>query len=208
MMTLEEFTKAQKHNAEIINNMCETGKFTGFEEIQFWEKPETKLSIDVFIKNGFDILGCCAIGAIPSLKATGADGYAYFNNISEAQEIETKVSTIDSNYVFKGPRGGIQVRTPGCNSYPTGITSALSGQFNPYISEHTLNTKARYTSLICFDRKYNKFIDAWMMSPSAVATELKGKKSLSLTLANFENTGWRVNTQVDMIGWDEWKQQI
>lgn len=208
MMTFEEFKQAQAHNAEIINNMCETGKFTDFEEIQFWEKPVNKLSIDVYISNGFDILGCCAIGAIPSLKSTGADGYAYFNNITGPQEIETKVSTIDSNYVFKGSRGGIRVSTPGYTSSPTGISSALSGRFNPYISEYTLSTKARYTSLICFDRKYNKFIDAWMMSPAAVSKELNGKKSLTLSLANFKGTGWRVNTPIDMIGWDEWEQNI
>lgn len=207
MMTINEFHEAQAHNTRIINNILDTKTTAGLEDIIFWENP-THVSFDLILSKGFDILGCCAIGAIPSIQHSGADGFAYFQGNDEIFEIETKVSSVNTDYVYKGPKGGIKVRTPGTNTTPTGITSHLSGRFNPYISDQTRQTKERYTALVCFDRKQNKIIDAWLMDPKTVLKELNSLPSLSLSLARFLQSGHVIPTPVHKIGWGAWKDSI
>lgn len=216
MMTLEEFHEAQEHNTKIINNLLNTDSLDGLNQIKFWEKPKRVSSWELSAKTA-DILGCCAIGAIPSIKPNGADGYAYLAGHTEACEIESKLASIDLDSVVVGPWGGICYSTPNMNqksTRPTGITSKVSGSFDANMSLTTLESKARHTALICVDREHNKVIDAWMLAPNTVVEELKLRKAstnsprLRISLAKFINRGWNIHTPVDKIGWTEWKKFV
>ena len=208
-MNYEQYLTAKNNNTKILNECLAKWDFVGLNKIQFWEQPK-RVSIDILGSKIYDIIGCCTIGAIPSIKKNGADGYAYFKDHKEPQEVETKVAGIESDSVSVGPSGGLY-RRPGDNmlSKPAGITSALGGKFDANMSESTRATKSRYTALICFDRDHNQIIDAWMMNPDIVATSLHNRKSsntLTLKLGCFINSGWAINTPVNKIGWDNWKQ--
>lgn len=208
-MQLKEYKEAQTENTKIVNEFLVNWDVNGLNRITFWEQP-TKVSSDLLFSKGYDILGCCTIGAIPSIKRSGADGFVYFKNIDEPQEVETKVASIESESIGVGPKGGLfRAGTENSKSKPAGITSTLCGKFDAKMTESTWATKARYTSLICFDRDNNKVIDAWMMDPTTVSRELKKRKeskTLTLKLGCFMNSGWNVNTFVDKIGWNEWRR--
>ena len=215
MMTLDEFHRAQENNTKIINDLLSGGSLDGLKGIQFWEKP-AKVETFLLLQKINDILGCCAIGAIPSIKPTGADGYVYFKENDTPVEVETKMTAIRDDYIVIGPKGGIQYSTPTMferRTKPTGITSKIGGSFDARMSQKTLKTKARHTALVCFDFGKNELIDAWMLDGNTVYAELLRRHrpdmtSLRISLATFRNKGWNIPVPIDKLGWSDWKEHI
>jgi hypothetical protein len=210
-MNLQQFIEASNHNAAILQTCLKTRK-TDLSKIIFWEGITGKdLSFDQLLAKSYDILGCCAIGAIPSVKPTGADGFAFFKDATEAVEIETKLCGIHSRNIHVGAREGLYWSSdPNNVDNRAALTSHFSGSFDARMSEETMKTKARHTALVCFDRDQNKVIDAWIMKPTTILRELRQRKhnaTISVKLSRFLSEGSRIKTKVDYIGWSEWQRE-
>ena len=209
-MDLDLFRKVSNSNAAILQKCLQT-RSSDLSEIMFWEGHKGKdLSFDQLLAKSYDILGCCAIGAIPSMKKSGADGYIRWANDPEVvHEIETKVCAIESKNIHVGARGGLYWSSDPTNTdNRAAINSHFAGSFDAKMTDETMQSKARYTSLICFDRDQNKVIDAWIMKPDVILTEIKKRqnnKSINIKLTRFLLAGSKMGTKIDNIGWDQWQ---
>jgi hypothetical protein len=211
-MTLTEYRKAKQNNSKILEK-CLVDRTTDLSEIIFWEGVTGKtLSFDLLLSKSYDILGCVAIGAIPTIAKTGADGYMYNKDDKDdnytIHEVETKVCAIESKNIHIGSRGGLYWSSnPTRAGNKAGIQSYFNAKFDFGMSDSTMNTKARYTALICFDRDTNQIIDCFYMKPKQVLKELRRRhngNSLDLKLSCFIENGGTAQCQVPSIGWDNW----
>lgn len=212
-MDLEQFKQASRINGEILQK-CLRSRKTDLSEIIFWEDGITgkDLSFDQLLAKSYDILACCAIGAIPSIKKTGADGFVYFSDdLNTPYEVETKLCAIESKNIHVGPRGGLYWSSDPTNYYNrASLVSHFSGKFDSSMSSETLKTKARHTALVCFDRDQNTVIDAWIMTPKKILNELKQRQynsTITVKLSRFLDAGVKMSTRVDKVGWHEWQRQ-
>jgi hypothetical protein len=211
-MTLTEYRKAKQNNSKILEK-CLADRTTDLSEIVFWEGVKGKdLPFDLLMSKAYDILGCVAIGAIPTIAKTGADGYMYFKGEEETPHaIESKVCAIESKNIYIGARGGLYWSSnPECYGNKASIKSYFSAKFDFSMSKSTMDTKARHTFLICFDRDKNQVIDCFFMNPSKVLNELKRRhngNSLTLKLSCFVEHGGKIQSLVPCIGWESWVKQ-
>jgi hypothetical protein len=211
-MNLTAYRKAKQHNSKILEK-CLAERTTDLSEFIFWEGVTGKsLPFDLTLSKGYDILGCVAVGAIPSIAKTGADGYMYLKDDDyTVHEVETKVCAIESKNIHIGARGGLYWSSnPECAGNKAAITSYFSAKFDFSMSSSTMDTKARYTALVCFDRDTNQIIDSFFMRPTEVLNELKLRhngNSLTLKLSCFLKNGGMIKCQVPSVGWHNWLKQ-
>lgn len=218
-MELEKYQQIVQENAAVLSHCLTTGT-TDFSQIVFHDGHDSQQikSLTSIISKGFDIIGCVAVGAIPSPNRTGADGYfrSVLHDDGRMIPLETKVCAISNRNIYVGARGGLSV----CFSDATqsskrkGITSHFEGKFDAGMSESTLSTKARYTALILFDSDTNDIIDAWVMAPDQVREQLNHRrahsKNLTLKLGCFMAYGAKAPLVVPHVGWNQWcdKQRV
>lgn len=209
-MNLALFKKVSNHNAAILQK-CLQNRSSDLSEIMFWEGHKGKdLAFDQLLAKSYDILGCCAIGAIPSMMKSGADGYIRWARDPEVvHEVETKVCAIESKNIHVGVRGGLYWSSDPTNfDNRAAINSHFSGSFDANMTDETMQSKARYTSLICFDRDQNQVIDAWVMKPDVILNEIKQRqynKTINIKLTRFLLEGSRMGTKINTIGWEQWQ---
>lgn len=208
-MNIDEFRDAHEHNAKILQRNLEN-RTTDISDIIFWEGCKGKeLSFPTLMSKYNDVLGCCSVGGIPSIKKRGADGYIYFRGDTKNYfELESKVATIDPKYLHVGGRGGLYW-TSNLENYNSKVTvlSYFSGSFIPTMSDKTRESKKRYTVLVCFDNDKNQVIDSWIMSPETILNEIKnraGNASITIKLNRFIEQGVKMGSQIPVIGWDNW----
>lgn len=209
-MNLADYRTANHHNTNILSN-CLKDRSTDISDIIFYEGVTGKdLSFDKLASKMYDVLACCAIGAVPSIESTGADGYIWFKEGHGMVPIETKLCAIGNKNIFVGPRGGLYWSSDPSNFYNrASLTSYFSGSFDSNMSNKTFKTKERWTSLICFDRDTNSIIDAWVMEPSVVINELRQRRnnaSLTLKLNRFMDKGFSMKTTVPSQGYHVWEK--
>lgn len=212
-MDIQRFISASNNNAKILEQCLKTNS-TDLSNIQFWEDDikGKDLSFDQLLAKAYDILACCAIGAIPSIKKTGADGFIYFTSDRDTvHEVETKLCAIESKNIHIGGRGGLYWSSDPNNYYnKAALLSHFSGKFDSGMSEETMQSKARYTSLVCFDRDQNSIIDAWIMEPKIILSELKNRQNnstITIKLNRFMSEGTKMGTKITKLGWNDWFQQ-
>lgn len=212
MMNLERFKYIRSKNARILKHCLET-RTTDLSQITFWEEVRgCELPFDQLCARSYDILGCCAVGAVPSIATSGADGYFYHpKDNSGPWEMETKVSAIESRNIYVGSRGGLYWSSDPTNyNNRAALLSKFQGKFDPNMKEDTWQSKSRYTALVCFDRDANAVIDSWMLSPRRVLHHLNKRSknaSLSIKLNVFMDDGHLVNCTVPTLGWNTWQKQ-
>lgn len=209
-MNLTNYRTAYRNNAEILSN-CLANRSIDISNIVFYEGVKGKdLSFDKMASKMYDVLACCAIGALPSVETTGADGYIWFKDSDVIEPIETKLCAIERKNIFIGPRGGLYWSSDPSNYYnKAGIRSYFSGKFDSGMSHATLKTKERWTSLVCFDRDTNSIIDSWVMKPTVVLNELvqrRNNSSLTLKLNCFMDKGIHMQTTVPSEGYFNWEK--
>lgn len=209
-MNLTNYKTTHRNNAEILAN-CLGKRSVDISNIVFYEGMKGKdLSFDKLASKMYDVLACCAIGALPSVETTGADGYIWFENGNAMEPIETKLCAIERKNIFIGPRGGLYWSSDPSNFYnKASIKSYFSGKFDSGMSYKTLQTKERWTSLVCFDRDTNNIIDSWVMKPSVVLNELKQRQNnstLTLKLSCFIDKGVHMQTSIPSEGYFNWEK--
>jgi hypothetical protein len=210
-MNLTEYRRVKRHNSKILEK-CLVDWTTDLSEIIFWEENQGKLPLDLLTSKAYDIIGCVAVGAIPSLAKTGADGYMYLKDDDHTiHEVETKVCAIESKNIHVGARGGLYWSSnPERSGNKAAVQSYFSAKFDFSMSDSTLDTKARLTTLICFDRDTNQIIDCFYMKPKQVLNELRRRhngNSLTLKLSCFLENGGMMNCTVPSVGWDKWLKE-
>ena len=211
-MNLTEYRRVKRHNSKILEK-CLADRTTDLSEIIFWEGIAGKtLPFDLLLSKAYDILGCVAIGAIPTIAKTGADGYMYLKDDDHTiHEVESKVCAVESKNIHVGARGGLYWSSnPERAGNKAAITSYFSAKFDFTMSDSTMDSKARYTALICFDRDRNQIIDCFYMKPKQVLTELRQRhngNSLTLKLSCFLENGGMMQCQIPSIGWDHWLKE-
>lgn len=211
-MDTKQYISAREHNAKIVKRCLETHS-TDFSDIIFWEGVKGKeLSFDTLASKWADILGCSAVGAIPTIAKRGADGYVYFERDRNTPcEIETKVSGITHEDLALGLRGGLYYTTNLDNSNSKcAITSHFNGKFS-VMSEKTRASKNRATFLVMFDRTENKVIGSYYMNGNSVLELLESKNkgaSVSIKLSAFQQYGQEFTTQWETEGYTKWNRRI
>lgn len=208
IMNAKKFDEIVKHNRTVIFN-CLKYHSTELKGIRFWEGM---LGEDVsFVKMGskfFDILGCCVIGAVPSLATHGADGYVWLDDETGAVGIETKVASIDSDKIHVGAKNGLIWSSDPTNpDNRAGMASKFSGNFSITMTEETLASKERWTALVCFDNNLNFVIDAWLMEPENIYNEIRQRqqnRSINIKLSRFIEEGFRIPCTIPTVGWEPW----
>ena len=207
-MNLKNYKEIVKHNAIVLENSL-ISRTSDISDIIFYEGVKGKdLSFDKVASKLYDILACCAIGALPSIESTGADGYAWFGK--KLAPIETKLCSIEKKNIFVGPRSGLYWSSDPENFYnKAAVRSRLQGSFDSGMTDATLKSKERWTSLVCFDRDLNSVFGAWVLSPSATLYELQRRRSnssLTLKLSCFMNNGRAIKTMINSKDYFEWEK--
>jgi hypothetical protein len=210
-MNLTDYEMMLEHNAKILTK-CLANRSLDISNIIFYEGCRAKeLSFDKLASKMYDILACCAIGAIPSIESTGADGYIWLIGKKSIVPVETKLCSIENKNIFIGPRGGLYWSSDPTNYYnKASIRSHFSGKFDSDMSHETLKTKSRWTSLICFDRDTNSVIDAWIIGPRVIFNELVQRRqnsTLTLKLSCFMNKGSQLDPAVPFEGYFNWEER-
>lgn len=207
-MNLSAYQSAAQSNADVLR-YCLKNRSTELSQIIFWEGVTGKdLAFDQVLARSYDILACCAIGAVPSISPRGADGFFFKSGQDQPLEIETKLTGIESKNIYIGSRGGLYWSSDPNNYHnKAAITSYFQGVFDSSMTNETMHSKKRYTALVCFDRDTNSVIDAWLMSPENILNEIKQRRSnktISIKLNRFMEKGTKILTTVDCIGWKNW----
>lgn len=212
-MELEQYQKIVRKNAAILSHCLATGT-TDFSDIVYFDGHDTARlsSLPLVMSKGYDIIGCVAIGAIPSPELTGADGY-FRSSDGTMVALESKLSRIKSQNIFVGVRGGLYASYSDANqpNKRLGVTSKFQGIFDASMTEETLASKSRYTALLLFDEDANAIIDAFVMCPERVGQQLAHRrgvsKTLTLKLGCFLQHGAAAPMLVPYIGWQNWCDQ-
>ena len=214
MMTLEEFHRAQTHNARIIQK-CLNERTTDFSQIKFWENIQGKnLSMDLLCSKWADILACAAIGAIPSREPRGADGYVYYQGHQRPRAVEAKLSSIQQTDLVLGTRGGLYYSTNLENWHSKcAITSHFAGAFDANMTTETLMSKRRDTFLVLFDRTSNSVIDIYRLTANRTLSLLetrrnKGNVTSTIKLSAFINDGDQYECSWPTEGFDKWQSRM
>jgi hypothetical protein len=214
MLKFEEYERAREHNARIIQK-CLTNRTTDFSQIKFWEGlTGQQLSMDQLCSKWTDILACAAIGAVPSMKPRGADGYLYYQNRQRATAIEAKLCSIQQYDLALGIRGGLYYST-NLDNYNSkcSMTSHFSGQFDAAMTEETMYSKHRDTFLVPFDRTTNSVIDIYRLDADTTLDLLetrrnKGNTSITLKLSAFQQDGGVFDCEWPVEGFDNWVERM
>ena len=208
-MDTKQYIATREHNAKIVRRCLETHS-TDFSDIIFWEGVKGKeLSFDTLASKWADVLGCSAVGAIPTIAKTGADGFAFFERDRNTPHgVETKVAGITQDKLALGSQGGLYYSNnlENWNSKAL-LTSHISGKFSSIMTNETRATKNRATFLVTFDRTENKVICAHYMPGEIVLDLLESKKnnaSITIKLGAFRNHGYEFETQWNTEGYDKW----
>jgi len=207
-MNKSEYQRIVNHNSKVLNKLLKK-RSTDLSNIIFSENIKgNQVSFDTATSKAYDVLGCCSIGAIPTLAKSGADGYIWVDDEDTLHELEVKVCGIRHDNIYAGPKGGLYWSSnPSLYHNRASIKSRLQGSFDINMTEATLQTKSRLTSLICFDQTENTVIDAWIMCPTSTAEQLgnrKNNKTMTLKLSCFEKHGSPIKPTVNYVGWDNW----
>jgi hypothetical protein len=211
-MDQEKFNILIEKNFKILSTNLKN-RTTDFSQISFWEDgltgkdlPMTKLAEKVY-----DIIGCAALGVLPSVEKFGADGF--FKKGKKISEWEVKVSAISKSNLYLGQKGGLYVSNyegRSDSNRRSSLKSKFAGSFDPDMSLTTLKSKARKTALILFDEDDNSIIDVYAMDESVVLRQLENRSSnstLTLKFNCFEQHGYPVEDCIpDVVGWDEWEK--
>lgn len=211
-MDLATYQKLHQHNSNVLSN-CLANRSVDISDIVFYEGMKGKdLSFDKLASKMFDILACCAIGALPSIAPTGADGYIWFNDRPDVEPIETKLCAIERKNIFVGKRGGLywSSSSPTKKDNTASMKSYFCGKFDAKMSDEARQSKERWTSLVCFDRDSNSIIDAFIISPATVIQQLNQRKNnstLTLKLSVFMNHGNRIATTVPSLNYNAWEKK-
>jgi len=215
-MTLSEFNKAVKNNAEIMQKNLEN-RTVDFNGLVFWEGSIKNFSIDQVMSSWADIMACSVIGAIPSITNNGADGYMYTNGKIRPVEVEGKLSsTHHKSLAVSKKKGTLYWSSNLSNSKSkTSILSRFAGLFNVNMTDGTLQTKNRDTYLVLFDRDENKFITVFKLSGKKVLNLLEDRlsnsesmHSVSIKLNVFKEHGEEVEGMWQLEGWDLWYERM
>jgi hypothetical protein len=215
-MDLTTFLAVKKKNIEIIQRCLKTGAIN-FDGFTFWEgKTANELPFDTVTSKWADILGCTAVGAIPSIERRGADGYMWYsqNGKSKCVEIEAKVCGVNQGDLALGKRGGLYYSVNLDNSKSKcAITSHFAGRFDVNMSGATMLSKERDTYLVMFDRTENKLIGSYKMSGKKVLRNLIERRNndsaISLKLSAFQYDGipWH-STLWKTEGYSKWEKRM
>jgi|Laugrespbdmm15sn_2_1035079.scaffolds.fasta_scaffold02840_3 hypothetical protein len=217
-MNKEFFLNARKNNSKIIQNCLTTG-IINLDGFMFWEgKTANQVSFDTAMSKWADILGCTAVGAIPVLEKTGADGYIWYKTETGdyKAEIESKVCGVNQGDLALGQRGALYYSTNLDNpKSKCSITSHFAGQFKADMSASTLNSKNRDTFLVLFDRTENKLIGSYRIPGRKVVQLLSERQkrnygvTLTLKLSAFQYDGERWETTTwETEGFANWESRI
>jgi hypothetical protein len=211
------FLQSVQNNVKIIQKCLTTG-IINLDEFMFWEgKTANQVSFDTAMSKWADILGCTAVGALPVLEKTGADGYIWYDKAGGYfAEIESKVCGVNQEDLALGKRGALYYSTNLDNpKSKCSITSHFAGSFKADMSKSTLNSKNRDTFLVLFDRTENKLIGSYRI-PGRKVVELLSERqernygvSLTLKLSAFQYDGeiWETSNW-ETEGFSNWENRI
>lgn len=215
-MNKTQFLQSVQNNVKIIQKCLTTG-IINLDGFMFWEgKTANQVSFDIAMSKWADILGCTAVGAIPVLEKTGADGYIWYDNAGGYfAEIESKLCGINQEDLALGPRGGLYY-SANLDNYQSksAITSKFAGQFKADMSASTLNSKNRDTFLVLFDRTENKLIGSYRMQGKTVVQLLKHRQknnfgaTLTLKLSAFQYDGENWISPWKTESYDVWENRM
>jgi hypothetical protein len=213
-MDKKSFDKAVLENYKILSTNLKN-RTTDFSEIVFSNGVKGKtLSAPAIASKMYDIIGCCAIGVLPSVEKIGADGFFIQDN-DTISEWEVKLCSVSKSSIFLGKRGGLYHSTKEGRfekDRRSAITSKFAGAFDANMSLTTLRSKARNTALVLFDEDDNFVIDAYMLDGKTVLeqlTERRSNASLTLKLSCFQIFGASIEDALPgIIRWDAWEQLV
>lgn len=214
-MNLKDYKTISALNTSVLQK-CLIDRSVDISDIIFFEGNKAKdLSFDKLSSKMYDILACCAIGAIPSVESTGADGYVWFTGSDIIEPIETKLCSIEKKNIVAGVRGGLYWSSDPTNFYnKAALRSRFQGCFDAGMTQSTLDTKARWTALICFDRDLNSVVGSWVMSPKVIFEQLQRRRnnaSLTIKLNCFMENGSTMHptvTSKDYFQWEKYQYQL
>ena len=208
----KEYLDAVAHNQAILKK-CLNTRSIDFSDIVFWNGTSAReLSFDEVAAKWADVLGCTAIGAIPSLEKTGEDGHLWYSDADAPVPIETKVCGIRHGDLALGSRRGLYYSTNLDNpNSKCAITSHFHGKFAT-MSWDTLQTKNRDTFLILFDKTENKIIDTWGIKGEKTLKLLESKQSnatITLKLSAFMYHGFHMKSGgFNNEGFEVWENRM
>jgi len=204
---------ARKHNAAIVKR-CLDQRTSDFSDIIFWEGVKGRdLSTDVLLSKWADIIACAAIGAIPSSRPRGADGYIFYKNRKTPTAIEAKLCGIYQEDLALGIRGKSLYYSTNLDNYNSkcAITSHFSGKFSPTMTDDTFASKRRDTYLVMFDRTENKVIDIASLDADSAYNLLDDRRdnsTITLKLSAFQNNGFYFDCEWDVETYDNWNKRM
>jgi hypothetical protein len=215
-MNLKTYLSAKKNNIEIIKRCLETRSFN-LDGFIFWEgKTVNQLSFDSVMAKWSDILGCTAVGAIPSIAKTGADGYMWYHQNGKTQcvEVEVKVCGVNQEDLALGKRGALYYSVNLDNpKSKCSITSHFHGRFDINMSGATMLSKNRDTYLVMFDRTENNVIGSFKMPGKKVLKNLQERRNndsaITLKLSAFQYDGIPWHTSLwKPEGYTKWEKRM
>ncbi len=213
-MELAQYQQHRLHNQAIIKK-CLESRSIDFSDIVFACGTSARtLPFDSVAGKWPDVIACTAIGALPLLNATGADGIMWFAGDSAPRQVETKFCGIWQEELAKGVRGGLYYTTNlDNNNSKCAITSKFQGKFDANMSEDTLGSKNRDTFLVMFDKTENRFIDAYHLSGDTVVRLLHNKKNdkratATIKLSAFMQYGQRIASFFEFEGFPKWQDRM
>ena len=212
-LTRAAYNAAKIHNAKILAK-CLKNRGTDVSNIKIWEGGTIGALPFTMIGQKFaDILGCCSMGAIPSGKMTGADGYMYVGG--SLVEVESKVATLtpETKKLLHSTKNDTMIISydplSGNPSSRKALTSHLVGWYSENMTDKCFESKSRLTVLIVFDGEQNSIIDIYALTAYQVQMIMKHKKKSKrpkISLGTFKEIGVSLSKSayVDILGWDTW----
>lgn len=217
-MDAEQFLAVKKKNVNIVKQCMDTG-IINLDGFTFWEGTTTnQLCFDTVLSKYSDILGCTAVGAVPSLKKKGADGYMWYwqGGVNYLTDVEVKVCGVNQEDLALGIRGGLYYNPAHLDnsSSKRSITSHFEGKFDTVnMTSSTFKSKNRDTYLVMIDRTENKLIGSYKMPGKQVLANLNRRKNnesaIGLKLSAFQQDGFRWHSTLwEPEHFDKWEKRM
>lgn len=216
-MTRAQWMSAKNNNARIVSQLLKRQP-TDLTNIRFWEDNLTgrDVSMPELYSKWADIIGCAAIGAVPSIEPNGPDGYIYYykngRDLVYPRPIESKISGIFQDELAIGQRGGLYYSTNLENKKSkSAITSHFEGSFHSNMTLETRLSKGIDTYILPFDKTENKVIDIFQIDGEVVESLLedrKNNKTITLKLSSFQHNGNQFGCQWPVEGYDNWEARM